>query len=124
MTYLGAQVKGRETADYILTEGNGSISREEIVIAQSGVIEPGTVLGQVTATKKYVALDVAQTDGSQVAVAVNYARIDATNGDVPCVISARDSELKKDQLIWPAGITEPQKAAAIAQLEAKHLIVR
>lgn len=124
MTYLGAQVKGRETADYILTEGNGSISREEIVFAQSGVIEPGTVLGQVTATKKYAVLDVAETDGSQVAVAVNYARIDATNGDVAGVISARDSELKKDQLIWPAGITEPQKAAAIAQLEVKHLIVR
>ena len=124
MTYLGAQVKGRETADYIKTEGNGSISRAEVVFAQSGVIEPGTVLGQVTATKKYAVLDVAETDGSQVAVAVNYARIDATNGDVAGVISARDSELKKDQLIWPAGITEPQKAAAIAQLEVKHLIVR
>lgn len=122
--YLGAKIEGRHTADYILSEGNGAISRENVTMAQSAIVEPGTVLGIVTATGKFMPLDLAATDGTEVAAAVNYARVDASAADVACVISARASELKIDQLIWPAGISAPEKATAIAQMKTHNLIAR
>jgi len=122
--YLGEKTEGRYTADYILTEGNGSISRDNVIFVQGGEYGPAVVLGQITANEKFKPLDVTANDGSQIAAAINYARVDATNSDVEGVISARESELIGPQLIWPDGITDAQKTTAISQLQSRTLIVR
>lgn len=82
------------------------------------------VLGQVTASKKYVQLDPAASDGSEVAAAILYDNIDASANDKAAVITARDSEVKAAALAWPAGITAPEKAAALAELAALGIIAR
>lgn len=124
MTYLGAKVEGRHTADYILTESHGSKSRENVTYAQSAVIEPGEVVGIVTASGKYKPLDLSANDGTEVAAGVNYALVNASATEVEGVVSARDTTLIAEQLIWPDGITETQKTTALGQLATHDLIVR
>ena len=94
-------------------------------------IAAGTVLGKVTATGKYVPVDPTNgtgegetPDGSHIAVAVLFAAVDATAGDKPAVITARDAEVEAAALIWPAAITPTQKTAALGQLAAVGIVAR
>ncbi|RWC28157.1 MAG: head decoration protein [Mesorhizobium sp.] len=75
-------------------------------------------------TKKYKALDLAAADGSQNPSAILFGEVDATAGDKNGVVNVRETEANDDELVWPEGISAPAKAAAIAALAAKGIIVR
>ncbi|MDG4811926.1 head decoration protein [Hydrogenovibrio sp. 3SP14C1] len=83
--------------EFILSEGNGHISREIITIeaGQVDVLYPGQVLGKVTATGKYSVYDVNATDGTETAAAVLYDKVDATGADMDAVAIVRLAELKE-----------------------------
>lgn len=124
-------VKTPSAASYLVSEANGTRSRDVVTIAEGVHALPGTVLGKVTATGHYVPLDPANgsgegqsPDGSQTAVAVLFAEVDATLGEKPGVITARDAEVAAHALLWPAGITEQQKTAALAQLAQAGIVAR
>ncbi|MFD2755391.1 head decoration protein [Comamonas terrae] len=128
---MQVQELGPGTACYLVSEANGTRSREVVTIAQGQNLLPGAVLGKVTATGKYVAVDPANgsgeggtPDGSQTAVAVLFAAVDTTTAEKPGVITARDAEVAAHALAWPAGTTEPQKTAALAQLAAMGIVAR
>ena len=123
---MATLTEGRVTAAYILTEANGLRSRDAAVIASgAGKVEPGAVLGQVTASGKYAKHYPAANDGSETAAAILYAAVDATDADAACVITARDSEVKKDELVLNAATdTDNEKAAVYAALATKGIIVR
>lgn len=82
------------------------------------------VLAVSAGARKYVALDLAADDGAQVAAAILRAEVDATAADGRGVGIVRLAEVTSDRLIWPAGITAPQKSAAVATLARNHIIVR
>ena len=75
-------------------------------------------------SNKFTAVAPAAQDGSQVAAGILVASTDATAADVACAIFARYGEVNAYELIWPAGISAPNKATAIAQLAAQGIIVR
>ncbi|GGF56662.1 hypothetical protein GCM10007301_15440 [Azorhizobium oxalatiphilum] len=113
------------TANYIISEANGYLSRDQVLVASgAGVVKPATVLAKVTASGKFVPLAPAATDGSQNAAAILYEGCDATSVDVRRTVSSRATEVQAAVLIWPAGITAPQKTAALAQLAALQIIAR
>ena len=115
----------RTTAHYIVSEPDSYIGREQVIIASgSGKVVAGTVLAQVTATKKYVPLAPAASDGSQTAKAVLYEGCDATSADIRRVVTVRMTEVAANALVWPAGITDVQKNAALAALAAATIIAR
>ena len=77
---MQVQEMGLGTACYLVSEANGTRSREVVTIAQGHKLPPGTVLGKVEATGKYVPVDPANgtgqgetPDGSQTAMAVLFA---------------------------------------------------
>lgn len=72
---------------------------------------------------KYVELAPAAIDGSQVAAAVLWAGKNVS-GDEAAAIIVRDAEIATSHLVWPTGITDNQKAAALAQLKLAGLIAR
>lgn len=113
----------RHTGEYIVSEANGSRSREVKTVTGADY-EPGTVLGQVTATKKFKILTPGANDGSQNAAAILYDRTEAAAGDKKGVVHIRDMEANGNFLVWPVGITEPQKATATTALEALGILVR
>lgn len=104
--------------EFLLSEGNGSISREEVTIAAAaGVLEAGTVLGKITASGKYVAYDNTANDGSEVAAGVVYHKIPDSAADQQAVILARHAEVIESKL---TGID----AAGKADLAALQIFCR
>jgi len=119
-------VEPRHPGEFILSEANGQRSREAITIAAgAGVIAPGTVLGKVTATGKYVASAVGATDGSQIPSAINIYGADATGVDVSVSAIVRDAEVNGACLTYHADRDQkPEKAAAHDALKSLGVIVR
>lgn len=89
-------------------------------------LEIGTVLGKVTASGKYVVLAPAASDGSQTAAAVvvekktvpatTDTKVQVVGGDVGYQVQVG---LLDTGLIFPAGITAPQRATALTNLGLK-----
>ncbi|WP_135469823.1 head decoration protein [Crenalkalicoccus roseus] len=111
----------RHAGEFIVSEANGSRSRDAIVTA-TGTLEAGTVLGRITSSGKYVILAPGASDGSQTAAGILYEAVSGT--DQKAVAVVRDAEVSGPGLVWPGSITGPQKATAIAQLAALGVIVR
>lgn len=114
--------EARRTGSYILSEANGTRSREDLVIASgAGALEPGTVLGKITAVGanqgKYAPYDDTAADGTEAAAAILYQAVDATATDAKAVGHVRDCEVAELRLV---GID----AAAKVDLAALGVLVR
>jgi hypothetical protein len=57
-------VEGKHPGGFLVWEAFRDYTRETITIA-AGTLEPGTVLGRITASGKYAAHDPAATDGTE-----------------------------------------------------------
>ncbi|MDO8421561.1 MAG: head decoration protein [Parvibaculum sp.] len=75
---------------------------------------------------KYAQLTPAAVDGTADAIAVLLRDADASAGDVTDVIvlTRGPSIVVLEKLIWPAGISAGNKAAALAALEARNITTR
>lgn len=120
---MPVKTETRRAGDFVLSEANGNLSREQVII-DAGVLVPGTVLGKITASGKYVAHAPAAVDGSEVAAAVLHGHADATTADDTGVVYVRLAEVRADLLVWPAGITDPEKTAALLALAGSHIVAR
>ena len=116
--------EGRYPGECIVSEAQGTYSRENIVIASgAGIVGPNRVLGQITASGKYVPVNPAANDGSQTASAVNYSRVDATSADAVGVGLVRHLEVNDTALDYGT-MTAPQIATVKTQLAAVRIFVR
>ncbi|NRF10857.1 head decoration protein [Agrobacterium pusense] len=112
-------------SDVVKDEGKNRFSRDTDVLALgSGKVIPGTVLGQVTASGKFKPLAPAASDGTQTAAAFILQYADATSADQSVVNLKRRAQVVLQALVWPEGITDTQKSAAIAQLKALGIVPR
>lgn len=113
-------------SDVVKTEEPNRASRDEAILASgSGIVRCGTVLGTITASGKKAPLTPGASNGSQNATDIQLQDADASSADKTVVTLARGTaEVVLQALVWPAGITAPQKAAALAQLEAKLITAR
>ncbi|MFA8387573.1 MAG: head decoration protein [Pelagibaca sp.] len=118
--------EGRHPGEFLMTEANGQRSRGSITIAGgAGIIAPGTVLGKITESGKYLASAAGATDGSQTAVAIALYGCDATTSDVAIAAITRDAEVNGRILTWhPDRDQAAEKAAAQADLASVRIIVR
>lgn len=118
--------EGRHAAEFILSEATGTRSRDNVKIASgAGKLVPGQILGKVTASGKYVAHAPAASNGSEAAVAILYAAVDATSADAAAVIVARDAEVKRGELTYNAATdTDAEILAVHASLASVGIIVR
>ncbi|KEQ17137.1 head decoration protein [Endozoicomonas numazuensis] len=112
------------TGEFIVSEGNNSISRELVELAPDLKLLPGSVLGKNTSTDVYGPLDPDADTGLQMAVGVlwDHVSTDATGGEG--VIIARLAEVHQDLLIWPEGVTDEQQATAVSELASLDIILR
>lgn len=119
-------VETRHPGEFILSEANGQRSRDVITIASgAGILAPGTVLGRVTASGKYVASAVGASDGSQTAAAINIFGADASSSDVTVSAIVRDAEVNGKCLTYHADRDQPaEKAAANTALAVLGVIAR
>jgi hypothetical protein len=100
-------------------------SRDQVTVAAGEVLELGAVVGRVTASAKIKRFDPAATDGTETPAGILLGDVDASLADFPdAVILARHGIVASGAVVWPEGITDPQKAAAIAALETRGILIR
>ncbi|RAN30640.1 head decoration protein [Hyphomonas pacifica] len=127
--HVDTKVRPLLPSDVISREPEPEISREEItLLAGAGGIRSvsvGTVMGQITASKKVVQLDPDASDGSENAYGVMITNATAKDGvDAKGVAICRLATLQRAGLIWPDGIAAGAKEAAISALAANMVILR
>lgn len=108
--------------DLLIVEVKVGWTKDRRILSQS--VAP-YVFGEVLAANaagSLVQLAPAATDGTQTAVAVLLEDVNATAADAPGTVVARGAVVDPAELIWPAGITAPQIATALADLD-KHMII-
>ncbi|WP_186163617.1 head decoration protein [Burkholderia gladioli] len=103
-------------AEFLVSEGNGQISREQIVVKAGPALPAGQVLG-VTNTGEYAPYDNKAEDGSEVAGAVLYAPLAASEESRPATGIVRLAEVV-------GGLLTGLDAAGRTDLADRHLIVR
>jgi hypothetical protein len=101
-----------------------SASLEIVVILSGRMLEAGAVLGRIAESGKCVALAPSEDDGTETAAGVLWDGVDASDGDRKGIAITRTAAVRADALLWPDGITSPQKAAALAQLAAAGIKAR
>ena len=100
-------------------------SREQNTVAAGQNLELGAVVGRVTATGKLKRLDPAATDGTEDVAGILLGAVDATLVERDdALLLARHAIVASHAVVWPVGITTEQKAAAIAALEARGILIR
>ncbi len=98
------------------------VNQEIIVASGAGVLKPGTVLGKITASGKYVLHDVALANGAETAAAILGHAVDATAADVITVATVNGpATIFGNYLTFKAGISAPNKLLAETALRAKGL---
>ncbi|WP_243368873.1 head decoration protein [Microvirga solisilvae] len=122
MTVLTENLK--RPAHYLVSEANGHLSREQVIIAAGADLAAGAVLGKITASGKYVRWNGSASDGSQTAVAVLFADAKAASADARVVITARHAEVSAAALVWPDGTLDAAKNTQIANLASRGIIAR
>lgn len=105
------------TGEYIVSEGNGSISREAITVAAGEVIPAGQVLGIKTGTGEYAPYNSAANDGTEVAAGILYASLPASDKPRRGVATVRLAEVAAERM---TGLDD----AGIADLKTRNIIVR
>jgi hypothetical protein len=109
--------EGNHPGEFIISEGNGNISRESITVVTGQNLTAGTVVGIITASGKYKNYDNVAVDGSEVAAGILYADVDATAADVEGVMIARLAEVD-------SGSLNGSDASGVIDLEALYIIQR
>lgn len=110
--------------EFLISEGNGQISRGDITVLSGEDLAAGTVLAVVTASGKYAQHDEDGADGTENAAGILFEAVDASGGDAAGVGILRLAEVNADEIIWPATIIAAEITAAIVELTALNIIVR
>ncbi|MEM1149240.1 MAG: head decoration protein [Pseudomonadota bacterium] len=123
------QTEGPRDLAFLLSQAPRTRSLDTITVASGeGKLEPGTILGEVTATEKYVAspnAEVVGKEGAETATAILAYGVDATSTDVEAVVVSDDAEVKEPMLVVHASVDDATKRAAkVAQLRAVGIKAR
>ena len=110
------KTEGIHTAEFLLSEGEGQISRENIDVEAGDALPAGQVLGK-TAANVYGAYDPAAVDGDQVAVGILYAPLEQSTATRRAIGIVRLAEVA-------GAVLTGLDAAAQTSLAEQHIIVR
>jgi hypothetical protein len=126
---FGVLTEGQYAAEFIISEAPGKISRDTVTVtvAANTTLAAGMVLGQLSATGKYVPYDNAGSDGSEAAAGVLYSELVNDTGapvDMEGVVVNSVAEVRKADLQWASGMDDAGKTAAYADLAAQFVKAR
>ena len=111
--------------DLLKYEAPNLYSRDLATVAAGQNLQLGAIVGRDNTTAKLKALDPTATDGSELAVGVLATNVDATLIDRDdALLITRHAIVAIHALVWPVAVTPTEKATAIAQLEARGVLVR
>ena len=117
---MPTKTEKKTIGDVLLYEADSFYSRDLVTIGSGLDLEVGHVLGQVTATKKFVSYDPTASDGSEVVAAVLLQEAAAASADVESVVvAARHARVKRSGLEYDDAVDDaPKRQAAVDGLKA------
>lgn len=123
------KTEGLTESDIVVHEMDKRMSREtETIASGEGVLQPGAVLGRVTATNKLVLsppASVAGKEGAETAIAVLLEKVDASAADAKGVTMRRLGLVNRANLSFEAAVdTANERQAKVDQLEAVFILAR
>lgn len=118
---MPVKIEGAVISDAVKWEANQNYSRSNVTIASGSNIAMLEVVGQVTATGKFEALDQDAATGIEIAAGVSLLAVDASSADKVGLILNGDSMVDMNALVWPGDIDAGEKTAAINQLKAINI---
>jgi hypothetical protein len=121
---MAAKTEPNYLGDWLKFEEDNLYSRDQVTVASGQNLKTGTVVGIITASGKVTQLAPSANDGSENAAGVLVGDVDASAADTPGVIIARLAVCSDKGLVWPSGITGPQKNTALGQLKSLGILVR
>ena|SRR5215813_400303 len=122
---MASQTEVQAPGEFIFSEANGTLSRDNVVIvAGAGVIPSGRFVGKITASGKY---DNYRVDNTPTGVStfggILYAEVDATTADQPAVVILRDAEVVNARVTTEVG-GDKANAATVTALATANIILR
>ena len=121
---MASLTEGQHAGEFILAEVDPYISREIVTVTvPTGGLEAGAVLGQLSATDKYVPYDNADTDGRESAAGILVENL-PDSGDATATIVARLAAVRRADLQYLTGTSAGDKTAAEVELLARFITVR
>lgn len=99
------------------TKQNGLLSATRVALAIGCVLAP-------TADGEFTPIDFAANAPLNKAAAVLAANVDESGAPQKTVMIKRGATVAKNELIWPAGATDEQIKAALAELEALGIVAQ
>jgi hypothetical protein len=115
--------EGNYAAEFLITEGPNTYSRDPVTVISGQTLVAGAVLGKITASGKVTLIAPAASDGSEVAYGILLAPVDASAADTAGTAIVRLAEINAAKLAWGSA-TAPQKATALATLKTLGVIAR
>lgn len=119
-----ALTEAGKTGSCIISLANGNQSKDNVTLLSGQDLAANTVLGKITASGKYAAVDPGSPDGRATAAAILLEATDASGGDKTVAIIARDAEVIADELIWPTTSPAVDTDAGIVDLATHGILVR
>lgn len=111
------KTESMHAGEFLLSEGAGNISREAINVAAGAALEPGQILGLITATGEFAPYKPTAEDGSENAIAILYGPLGESD------VVRRGRAIVRLAEVSEAHLNGLDPAAEKA-LNAQHLIVR
>lgn len=123
---MAALTEKGHSEEFILSEGNGTISRSTGTVITGATYEVGQVVSRITASGKLAIVDLAASTGAETAVGIllgdRLGTLAADRANVPFL--ARDCEVADSLIVYPAGATSGNKITIRASLALVGIIVR
>lgn len=119
--------EGPHTADFLISEAPGQQSRDTVTVTVPAATKllPGTVLGQVAASGKYVPYDDGSSDGREESAGVLYGELDNSGGvagaDMTGVVINWSAEVREADLVW---VNDADDVAGISGLRTLGIKAR
>lgn len=115
--------EGYRDLEFVVSEANGFRSRKTVTVDASGAaLEPGTLLGQVTASGDFVRHDPGADTGEETVAGILAYAIGEEEAER--TIIARDAEVNRAHLTYSDGADQTARDAADAALADLGIIVR
>ena len=111
------KTESMHAGEFLLSEGAGNISREAINVAAGPALEPGQILGLVTASGEFAPYKATAEDGTENAVAILYGPLSESD------VVRRGRAIVRLAEVSEAHLTGLDPAAEKA-LNTQHVIVR
>lgn len=110
---------------FVKYEAPNNYSREDVIVLSGQNLAAGTVVGR-NADNKITAYTPGASDGTQNAMGVIVAGVNASGADAPGVIIARHAiTVDKTGLVWGSGVTtDAHKNTGVAALKALGILCR